>query len=71
MYWYVRYGGFDSQWRREKMSLEKSIKHGKEKRKPYYGKNAVHVFCPWCRSNRMHKHNRHEPIDADVESTLE
>lgn len=43
------------------MSLHKGIKYGKEKRKPFYGAKAVsHACargdCPWCRSNKLHKH---------------
>lgn len=46
------------------MSLEKAISSGKEKRKPYYGAGRVdttcrnHGSCPYCRSNRTHKHRR-------------
>jgi len=45
------------------MSLEKAIKHGKEKRKPYYGAKAVDSSCargdcPWCKGNKLHKHRR-------------
>ena len=46
------------------MSLDKSIKSGKEKRKPYYKSKAIdsscrnHGGCPRCYSNKMHKHNR-------------
>lgn len=50
------------------MSLEKSIKHGKARRKPYY-KSArfdrtcrPNGSCPWCRRNRLHKHRRREPV---------
>jgi sulfatase maturation enzyme AslB (radical SAM superfamily) len=56
--------------------LDKAIEHGKEHRKPYYraGKHdktcRPNGGCPYCYSNRMHKHKRHEPImeadDADV-----
>jgi hypothetical protein len=41
------------------MSLEKSIKYGKEKRKPYYGSKSFdytcrnHGSCPYCQGNRM------------------
>lgn len=41
------------------MSLDKAIKHGKEKRKPYKGAKAVdcqcrnHGRCNWCKSNRL------------------
>lgn len=40
------------------MSLDKAIKHGKEKRKPYRGSKAIdqtcrnHGGCAWCESNR-------------------
>lgn len=43
------------------MSLEKAIKHGKEKRKPYRGAKAAdgwcknHGICWICRENRLHK----------------
>lgn len=43
------------------MSLDKAIKHGKEKRKPYRGSKAIdhtcrnHGSCDWCRENRTHK----------------
>ena len=47
------------------MSLDKGIKHGKEKRKPYYGAASFDVTCrphggsnptqqcPWCRNSRL------------------
>ena len=43
------------------MSLDQAIKHGKEKRKPYYGAAACdawcrnHGYCWICRRNRLHK----------------
>lgn len=43
------------------MSLEKSIQHGKEKRKKFYGSKAIdptcrnHGSCKWCADNRRHK----------------
>ena len=43
------------------MSLDKAIEQGKEKRKPYYGAQAIdctcrpHGSCEWCRSNRMYQ----------------
>lgn len=43
------------------MSLDKSIAHGKEHRKPYRGSKAIdptcrnHGGCPWCEENRKHK----------------
>ncbi len=42
------------------MSLDKSIKHGKECRKPYRGVKAYckmcrnHGSCDYCRDNRLH-----------------
>jgi hypothetical protein len=44
------------------MSLNKAIDHHKEHRKQYRGTKEVdvtcrnHGSCPWCRSNRLHKH---------------
>ena len=41
------------------MSLDKSIKSGKEHRKPYRGSKAIdctcrnHGGCDWCRENRL------------------
>ena len=41
--------------------LDKAIKSGKEKRKPYIGAKAVslqcrnHGGCEWCRTNRLKK----------------
>lgn len=43
------------------MSLDKSISHGKEHRKPYRGSKAIdptcrnHGGCPVCEENRKHK----------------
>jgi hypothetical protein len=42
------------------MSLDKSIKSGKEHRKPYYGSKAFDPSCrtkrcPFCRSNKTYK----------------
>ncbi len=43
------------------MSLDKAIKYGKEKRKPYKGSKAIdctcrnHGSCQYCKENRMHK----------------
>ena len=42
------------------MSLDRAIEHGKERRRPYHGAEAVdqccrpHGGCPWCRNNRLH-----------------
>lgn len=46
--------------------LDKAIKYGKEKRKPYYGSKAIdctcrnHGSCPWCRENRLYKNKKRE-----------
>ena len=43
------------------MSLDKAIQYGKEKRKPYYGAQAIdctcrpYGSCEWCRGNRMYQ----------------
>ena len=57
------------------MSLDKAIKHGKEKRKPYYGSKAIdatcrnHGSCQWCEENRKHKFRDKHPQDKEnVES---
>lgn len=48
------------------MSLDKAIKHKKEKRKPYKGSKAFdcscrnHGSCSWCKSNRTHKNNKNK-----------
>lgn len=42
------------------MTLDKSIAHGKEHRKPYRGSKSFdrtcrnHGSCAWCRDNRLH-----------------
>ena len=46
------------------MSLNKSIEHGKEHRKPYRGAKAVdstcrnHGGCDWCKGNRMYRNDK-------------
>ena len=46
--------------------LDKAIKYGKEKRKPYSGSKAIdrtcrnHGSCPWCRENRLYKNKKRE-----------
>lgn len=48
------------------MSLDKSIEHGKEKRKQYRGAKSVdkscrnHGSCPYCQGNRKHKNEKRE-----------
>jgi hypothetical protein len=55
------------------MSLDKAIKHGKEKRKPYRGAAAWdshcrnNNYCSWCRSNRTHKNKKKEISCEDQE----
>lgn len=50
------------------MSLDKAIRHGKERRKPYYRSKSIdrtcrnHGSCPYCANGRMHKHKRLEPL---------
>jgi ferredoxin len=57
------------------MALDKAIKHGREKRKPYYGAKAIdhtcrnHGSCPWCqgkvRYKRLKEKMKGEVQDAD------
>jgi hypothetical protein len=48
------------------MSLDKAIKYGKEKRKPYWNSGAFdrscrpHGDCPWCRGKEIYKRLRAE-----------
>lgn len=48
------------------MSLDKAIKHKKEKRKPYTKAKAVdkscrnHGNCKWCEDNRTYKNRKRE-----------
>lgn len=55
----------------ERMSLDKAIAHGKEKRKPYTGSKAVcgscrnHGGCQWCEENRRHKMRDKHPPEKD------
>ena len=57
------------------MSLDKAIAHGKERRKPYRGANAVdgscrnHGGCPWCEENRKHKFRDRHPAEVEVCTT--
>lgn len=59
------------------MSLDKAIKHGKEKRRQYTGARAIdpscrnHGSCDWCRANRLHASKvQNEIADAKRESRL-
>lgn len=55
------------------MSLDKSINHGKEHRKPYYGSKSFdrtcrnHGSCDWCKENRLHKFRDKHPAEDDIE----
>ena len=48
------------------MSLDKSIKHGKERRKPYYGSKRFdcscrnHGSCGYCAGNRLIQFNKED-----------
>lgn len=48
------------------MSLDKAIKYGKEKRKPYRKAKAIdkscrnHGACTWCQDNRTYKNRKRE-----------
>lgn len=53
------------------MGLEKAIKHGKEKRKPYRGGKAVscqcrnHGSCKWCLDNRTYTTRKRKESSED------
>lgn len=55
-----------NQERRNNMSLEKGIQHGKEHRKPYYKSGRYDPTCrpnggcPYCENNRAHKNKKKE-----------
>ena len=56
------------------MSLDKSIDHGKEHRKPYHGSKAIdhtcrnHGDCEWCKSNRLYQRTKaEEAADTAIE----
>ena len=59
------------------MSLDKAIEHGKEKRKPYYGEQAIdctcrpHGSCEWCRSNRLYKQLKMEEASRQAFEEME
>jgi hypothetical protein len=59
------------------MSLNKAIEYGKEKRKPYYRSKRFdrscrnHGGCPYCESNRLHKHKvKEEAIEQQIEEII-
>ena len=53
------------------MSLDKAIKYGKEKRKPYRGSKAIdctcrnHGTCKWCVENRKYKFRDKRPAESE------
>lgn len=55
-----------------KMTLDKAIKHKKEKRKQYRGAKAVdhtcrnHGSCPYCQGNRTYKNKKREMKFVDI-----
>jgi hypothetical protein len=56
------------------MSLDKAIKHGKERRKDYRGSAAVDKSCrdntcPYCLGNIKHKQKRRKPAE-DIKNLL-
>lgn len=59
------------------MSLNKAIERKKEKRKIYRGSKAFdrtcrnHGSCDFCKSNRLHKFRRKEPIIERTEFSTE
>lgn len=59
------------------MGLDKSIEHGKEKRKPYSGCKAIdrtcrnHGGCLWCEENRKYKNIKREKACEDRRSEYE
>lgn len=54
------------------MSLDKAIKYGKEKRKPYYGSKAIdrtcrnNGTCLWCQGNRLYQ-SKKDQMKLEVE----
>ena len=58
------------------MSLDKSIAHGKEHRKPYRGTKAYdctcrnHGSCQWCVENRTHKFRDKQPPEFDIDGDM-
>lgn len=55
------------------MSLDKAIKHGKEKRKPYRHSKAFdpscrnHGGCPYCKNGRKHRTEKRKPAQQESE----
>lgn len=59
------------------MSLNKAIKYGKEKRKPYKGAKAIdctclnHGSCEWCKSNRLYQQLKMDEASRQALEELE
>ncbi len=64
-----------------RMSLEKAIRHGKERRKQFRGSRSFdstcrnHGSCSWCAAGRKHSSRRREPapdvidrIEAEIQA---
>lgn len=53
------------------MSLDKAIKYGKEKRKPFRGGKSVsshcrnHGGCKWCEDGRLHNSKKRKLMWSD------
>ena len=58
------------------MTLDRSIKHGKEKRKPYYDSRAIDASCrnngscPHCQKNRVKNLTSQNEIDKIVRDNI-
>lgn len=67
----LKFGGNRLSQRRNSVSLDKAIEHGKEKRKKYRGAKAIdctcrnHGTCKWCEENRKHKFRDKKPIEPE------
>lgn len=53
--------------------MDKAIKHGKEKRKPYFGAQAIdatcrnHGSCDFCKGNRLYQSSKaQDEIDSKL-----
>lgn len=59
------------------MSLDKAIKHGREKRREYRGSKAIsctcrnHGSCSWCSNNRLYKDKKRKAAAKDKEELWE
>lgn len=59
------------------MSLDKAVKHKKEKRKEYRGSKAIyatcrnHGSCDWCKNNRLYQSNKMKEKIKQLEEDAE